>query len=454
METKKKKRARPLRRHGDFSGFILTALLKKGPLSLEDLERLTSIMATQFEIVGTEFGTRIVSGFFSKLARPAAARTNKSKPKRDEPDVDIELECSNLMMKGLLAINETRKYQLTRKGEEKAKQFSEKMERGAAFFENQLLGPVAAARNTVILDFFLSVMKLTSGFFGGSIGLISDGTDSSVDTVSASVAWVGMKLKKESLGALITILLMFVAGISVGYDSITAILAALQAKASLITGPYLVIGVEGIALAVAAILFFYQRFTGKRNGSLSLISQSVDSKNHIYVAAMVITGAVFSIFGIPLVDALVGAFVAARILIDAVGLLKDMLSSIRGEKTSLSKYEVPFEKQWQSSKLATFRSWILYSVKEEQLDTRDAIINSLEKTFKPEYVPILSEFKFSLGKGFDFKQSFDDLLKPLLDERLLIQQNQKFILTDEGRSRVDGLLRNMRFARARLAHEI
>ena len=445
METTKKKRARPLRRHGDFSGFILTALLKKGPLGLEELERLTAIMATQFEMVGREFGTRVVSGLFSKLGRPAVARSDKSKPKSDELEVNIELECSNLMMKGLLELNEAGKYQLTGKGEENAKQFSEKLEKGAEFFENQLLGPVAAARNTVVVDFFLAIMKLACGFFGGSIGLISDGADSSIDTVSASVAWVGMKLKKESLGALITILLMFVAGITVGYDSITAIIEAFNGKASLMTGPYLVIGVEGTALVVAAILFFYQRFTGKRNGSLSLISQSVDSKNHVYVAAMVITGAVFSIFGIPLVDALVGAFVAIRILIDAVGLSKEMVSSLRGGETNLSKYEIPFEKQWHISKLETFRSWILYSVKEEQLCTRDDVISSLEKTFKPEYVPILSEFKFSLGKGFDFRQSFADLVKPLLDEGLLIQQDEKFMLTNKGRSRVDGLSRNMRF---------
>jgi hypothetical protein len=254
-----------------------------------------------------------------------------------------------------------------------------------------------------------------------------------------------MKLKKEFLGALITIFMMFITGISVGYESITAIMEALNAKIAPIAMPYLVIGVEGIALAVAAILFFYQRFTGKRNGSLALISQSVDSKNHIYVAAMVITGAIFSIFGIPLVDALVGAFVAARILVDALGLSKDMLSSIKGEEADLSKYEMPFEKQWHLSKLETFRSWILYSVKEDRLDTRDAIISSLEKTFKPEYVPILSEFRFSLGKEFDFEQSFNDLVKPLLDERLLIQHNEKFILTDEGRSRVSKLFRNMRF---------
>jgi Co/Zn/Cd efflux system component/predicted transcriptional regulator len=422
-------------------------LLKKGPLSLENLKRLASILATQFEMVGVEFTTRIFSGFFSKLGRPAAVRSSNPKRKIDEPEVNVELECDNLLTMGLVELNEAREYQLTEKGEEEAERFSRKMEKGVEFFEKQLLGSTAAARNTVVISFFLAVIKLLSGFFGGSIGLISDGADASIDTVSASVAWVGMKLRRESLGALVTVLMMFVAGVSVGYESISTIIEALGSRMSPIAMPFLVIGVEGVALVCATLLFFYQRFTGKRNGSLALISQSVDSKNHIYVAAMVIAGAVFSVFGIRLVDALVGAFVAAKIMIDAFGLSKEMLSSMRGKPVDLSSYEMPLEKQWQLSKLETFRTWILYSVNEERLSTKDEIIASLEKTFKPEYVPILSEFRFSLGKGFDFRESFDTLIEPLLKERLLIQREKEFIITDEGRDRVNRMIKNTRFAR-------
>jgi hypothetical protein len=55
------------RHHGDFYKFILLALLKKGPLDLNELERMKSVLVSQFEMVSTEIGTRIVSSFFPSL---------------------------------------------------------------------------------------------------------------------------------------------------------------------------------------------------------------------------------------------------------------------------------------------------------------------------------------------------------------------------------------------------
>lgn len=310
------------RRHGDFHKFIMVALLKKGPLSLEELKRLTAIVATQFEVIGSDFSSRIASGLFSRIARPVEVRSSKPQRKKDEPEVNVELECNILLMKNLLILNEDKRYQLTKEGEIEARQFSEKIGRTTEYVEKQFLCATAATRNTVIIDFFLAVMKLTAGFLGGSIGLISDGADASIDTISASVSWIGLKLKREALGALITISMMFVAGVSILYESVTRIYEAVTSTIPFLSQPLLVIGVELVALACAAFLFLYQRYTGKRNGSLTLISQSVDSKNHIYVSMMVIIGALFSIFGVPIVDALVGAFVAMRILIDAFSLSK------------------------------------------------------------------------------------------------------------------------------------
>jgi len=40
-------------------------------------------------------------------------------------------------------------------------------------------------------------MKLLAGFLSGSVGLIADGADATVDTVSASLVWIGIKYKKE-----------------------------------------------------------------------------------------------------------------------------------------------------------------------------------------------------------------------------------------------------------------
>jgi cation diffusion facilitator family transporter len=432
-------------RHGDFNKFILLALLKEGPLDLDELKKMASILVSQFEMVGMEFGTRIVSGFFSKFGRPAAIRLDRAKQKVSKQEVDIQSECRNLQEKGLITMNQTCRFELTAEGKEQATEFEKNLKKSADILERHVLSSSAAARNTIIVDFFLASLKLFSGIFSGSVGLLADGADAAVDTVSAAVVWLGMKIKREILGTVIVLLMMFISGISVGYDSIRAIVDAFLGTLSALAMPYLVIITEIIALIFALILFLYQRFVGKRNGSLVLISQSVDSKNHIYVALGVITGAIFSIFGIYFVDAFVGGFVATRILVDGVKLSKETIASIKGEAVDLKKYEVPFERHWEMSKLETFRTWILYSVKELKLNTRDELVQELERTFKPKYVPILTEFKFSLGKGFDFEKSFDTLVNPLVENDLLVKRNGDFLITEKGSKRITELTRMGRY---------
>ena len=432
-------------RHGDFNKFILLALLKEGPLALDELENLASILVSQFEMVGMDFGTRIVSSLFSKFWRPATIRLNRAKQKVRQQEIDVKSECRNLQEKGLITINPTCRFELTVEGREKAVEFDKNLKKSTDILEGQFLSSSAAARNTIVVDFFLAALKLFSGIFSGSIGLLADGADASVDTVSAAIVWLGMKIKKEILGTLIVLLMMFISGISVGYDSIRSIVDAFLGTLSPLTLPYLVITTEIVALIFALALFLYQRFVGKRNGSLVLISQSVDSKNHIYVALGVIAGAVFSIFGIYFVDAFVGGFVAIRILIDGIKLSKETIASIKGEEVDLKKYEIPFEKHWEMSKVETFRTWILFSVKELKLNTRDELIHELERTFKPKYVPILTEFKFSLGKGFDFEKSLDTLVNPLVESGLLVKRKGGFFITEEGGKRVTELTRMVRY---------
>jgi Co/Zn/Cd efflux system component len=419
--------------------------MKEGPLDLNALEKMVSILVAQFEMVGTEFGTRFVSSLFSRFGRPAAARSSRAKQKDSKREADIKSECQNLQGKGLITMNQMCKFELTAEGREKAIEFDKNLKKSADILEGQILSPSAAARNTIIVDFFLASLKLLSGIFSGSVGLLADGADAAVDTVAATVVWLGMKIKREILGTLIVLLMMFISGISVGYDSIRSIIDAFLGTLSPLAMPYLVILTEIIALIFALILFLYQRFVGKRNGSLVLISQSVDSKNHIYVALGVITGAIFSIFGLHFVDPFVGGFVATRILLDGIKLSKETIASIKGEKINLKKYGIPLERHWELSKLETFRTWILYSVKELELNTRDELVQELERTFKPKYVPILTEFKFSLGKGFDFDESFDTLVNPLVENGLLVKRNGAFFITEEGKKSINELTRSLRY---------
>jgi Co/Zn/Cd efflux system component len=431
--------------HG-FRDFILMTLLKEGPLTLQELEERLVPFISMF----LGFGHHLKDDADKKSSRFGISdfRFGKNKIERrskgEEPP-DIGRECDVLLHQGLLVLDRQNRYGLTEKGMRQGEESVKGMQKAATTVETQFLEPSAAARNTIVIDSFLALIKLSAGFLGGSVGLIADGADAAVDTVSASAVWIGLKLKRELLGTLIIVFMMFVTACSVGYESIIKIFQAALGTVSGIAMPHLVIVVESMALVAGAALYLYQGFVGKRNGSLALISQSIDSKNHIYLAGAVIVGALLSISGIHFVDGAIGAFIAGRITVDAVGLSREMLSSMRGESFDLSKYRLPFEESWYLSRLETFRAWILYSIKEDGLKTRDELVTRLEKTFKPKYVPVFSEFKFGVAERFDFDREFDDLIKPLIDQKLISTNTQGFELTEAGKSRVNAFLRMIRF---------
>ena len=438
-------------RCNNFKKYILMALLKGGSLSLKEVEKRTFVFIYHFHGFGYNLHEEVEKRVFSFLSlfgyQPRGGYSERMKKWREkhEKQINLKLECESLIEQGMLKINEENRYELTERGRKEAEKSAKEMEKT----REKLLSPIAAARNTFVADLFLAVIKLLAGFLSASVGLIADGADAAVDTVSASLVWAGIKFKKEFLGTLIIISMMFITSISVGYESIAKIIDAITSTISPISLPYLVVAVEGIALVVAAILHFYQRYVGKSNGNLALISQSIDSKNHIYVAAAVIIGAIFSVFGIHFVDALIGAFVATRILIDGFELSKEALSSIRGEETDFSKYEIPLERHWHLSKLETFRTWILYSIREDNLNTKEELINSLERTFKSNYISIPSDFRFTIDEEFDFEKEFDCIIKPLLKEKFIIKKGESFILTEDGKSRIARIFKRIKYSQSK-----
>jgi divalent metal cation (Fe/Co/Zn/Cd) transporter len=201
------------------------------------------------------------------------------------------------------------------------------MKKVASSVKDNFLQPSAAAKNTTFLDALLALVKLSAGIFSGSVALQNDGGDATMDTVSALLVWLGIKHHREMLTTFLVIFLLFIAAIGLGSDSIAHILRALNGTLEPVTMPYLAIAVEGIALLAAFFLFYYQRYVGRTTGQLTLIVQSVDNKNHIFIALSVIAGNIFSINGIYFVDPVIGFFIAAGIFIDAVGLLRETIFS-------------------------------------------------------------------------------------------------------------------------------
>jgi len=377
--------------------------------------------------------------------RFARLRSRLEDGRADKATGSVEEEMEKLIEKGWVKLNDENKYELTPEGHKNAEIYEKHMQKSASSVESELQ-PSSTAKNTTFLDAFLAVLKLGSGLISGSIGLIADGTDATMDTIEAILVWLGIKYHRENLSTILVIFGLFIASISILFDSITHILATLGGHAEPITLPYLVIAVEGIAILAAVFLFYYQRFVGKVSNSLTLISQSVDSKNHIFIGASVIIGAIFAIYGIYFVDAVIGLVVGAGIFRDAVSLLQEAISAQRGEEKDYSGYKLPLEECWEENKLIAFRNWILYVLWAEELKTRPEIISSLERAFHPEnYIPVLSELKATCSEHYDFEGRFEIIIHPLKEHELLIEEIEEYRLTEKGRKHLKNFFNNFRY---------
>ncbi len=420
-----------------YEKFILMAILKSGVISLNELEDNTIVFISSiwynvhygktYNILGRLllllFRTR--DHFYDRYY------TWIRKEKKLKNITGTENYLIELGNKGLVKKIDG-KYELTAEGKEAALGIVERLAKRAELIKNRLFKPSSAAINTTFVDGIMAFFKLSIGFITGSVGLISDGTDSATDTISAFLVWVGIKFRHESLSTLLVIILLFVASITVGFESLTRIYAALTSTIGPIVDPSYVIIIEGLAIFIYAGLYFYQRQVGRASGSLTLISQSVDSKNHIFIASSVVVGAIFSIFGIYYIDAIVGAVVAFRIFTDAVGLLKDEIHSMKGEETDLHKYKTPVGDYVQDGKMKAFRIWVIYDVWTRKVLTKEEIINSLDNMYTKTYIPVLSELNLIPEDKIGFNSEFDKIMEPLINRKFIREDGNNYHVTESG----------------------
>jgi hypothetical protein len=279
-------------------------------------------------------------------------------------------------------------------------------------------------------------MKLGVGFIFNSMALIADGFDNIVDVVSAIAVFLGIKYKRELISTLFIILVMFITGVWIGYESVSRLINPEAVEA----GAFTIIAAVVSGL-VCYLMSLYQYTVGKRTGSLSLISQSIDSKNHVFVAGAVLVGILFAAFGIFIVDSIVGLVVAALILKSAIELSVETSRIAGGEELELSRFARAEERAFEKHRRNYFKSWLLFCLRE--VNTREDVISQYKKSFSTEGLPLINHFSFL--EGFDFENHADPLLKELIDEGLATVKDVNYKLTDKGEKLLKRKLASQRY---------
>lgn len=85
-----------------------------------------------------------------------------------------------------------------------------------------------------------------------------------------------------------------------------------------------------------------------KSGNVSLITQSIDSRNHVIVAIGVIAGLVSSLLNFILLDSVIGFIIAVVILKSAVELLIEINKTRSDREVDLTKYKIFFADSYEN----------------------------------------------------------------------------------------------------------
>lgn len=201
---------------------------------------------------------------------------------------------------------------------------------------------------TMLLNFFVSGVKIFYGYYSNSLAILSDGFHSLFDGVSNIVGIIGIYLsshppdekhpyghrKYETFFTIFVGLLMFVTCVEIFkkiYDSITGIHAVEITNITFL-----------IMLSTMFINAFVARYEIKKGRELNseyLLADSIHTRSDVYISVGVIISLVLIKFGFLFADVITGAVVGVFVAKAGIEIIKDAADSLL-DKTKIDKASI------------------------------------------------------------------------------------------------------------------
>ena len=344
----------------------------------------------------------------------------------------IEETLETLIARGWIAQEGQQRYALTPQGREQAEKPLKDMRRVRTRL-NKIAQPQTTSQVGLVVHLFLAALKLPAALLSGSVGLLNDATDTLLDGLSSMLVYLGLRFDKERIANIILVLLMLGTGSFTFYEAVRRFFVPFEPQVDWFTFFAAI-----LSALVCWLLYVYQRFVGVRSGSLALITQSIDSRNHVIVAASVTAGLIASRLNFPLLDTLVGLVVAALILKSAVELAIETVRAMGEGELDLSRYEMDLAGWYQQFRQAQLADWMFYLVEKEDVRTRSELVNQARQVLNLDGNPMLREL------GIEHPPHAEDLIEQgiqtLLDQSWLLENGQ-LSLSETGKDRLAKLMR-------------
>lgn len=193
----------------------------------------------------------------------------------------------------------------------------------------------------IICNLLLFALKVLVGIFSGAVSVIADALNNLSDAASSVVTLLGFRLAQrpadpdhpygharyEYLSGLMVAVMILVIGVELVKSSVGKILEPAQISFTLTTAIILLCSV-GIKIWMS--VFFST--LGKKIGSATLKATATDCRNDVIASLAVLTGCVIQMLFSVQLDGYIGLAVAGFIIYSGVGVAKETISPLLGQK--------------------------------------------------------------------------------------------------------------------------
>lgn len=200
----------------------------------------------------------------------------------------------------------------------------------------------------IVCNILLFLIKLVAGLLSGAVSIVADALNNLSDAASSLVTLLGFQLAKrpadqdhpygharyEYLSGLTVAVLILVIGVELGKSSIKKIFNPTPVNFSWVT--FFVLS-SAIAIKLWMSGFFSK--LGKKISSGTLKATAIDCRNDVITTAAVLIGALIEKLFHVNFDGYMGLGVAAFILYSGIGVARDTISPLLGQRADTSLIE-------------------------------------------------------------------------------------------------------------------
>ena len=326
------------------------------------------------------------------------------------------------------AVHENEYYALTPLGRKEVEQRLSQLGQTGALLRRSLQ-PRTVSIVTLGVHLGLAALKLPAGILSGSVALINDAADTLLDALSSLVVYAGIRFNWERGANVTLVLLMFATGGFTLYQAVRRFFVPFE-----LTINWFAFLAAILSAPICMMLWAYQRYVGLRSGVMALITQSVDSRNHVIVSIGVIVGLVAAYLEFPLLDTVVGLAIALLILKSGLELAVETIRSFGEEEIDLSRFEFGITTQYERFRRAQLCDWMLYLVEKQGIDSRSELTDRADQAI--DFNNIAAARAIGLGQQPSrTNELIEQSLSELIDNGWLTGEGQ-LAVTDSGRQRL------------------